>query len=554
MRSKIIVGVKLTHDGAVAAVDAHSGELLFCHEMEKRFGAPRYSAMSSADQVLEVLSEEGYSLEEHVVGIALDGWKDDRAAKAQGWDACAGYDDDVLVVGRVQFSNGRQAQFLSFSHLNTHIAAASLTTPHGALRHYTLVWDGGMPPRVFSVNPMQRNATRIHIGDAHAISGTIYGLLAERFGPYKGRPLSYDTPGKIMSYLALGREVHELKLGIANAYIDCFGDGPMQLGQYPKGWVRERAWCAAIEREVEALRDVGRTMGDADVLLTVHNWMTDLLLRGLHHLVPRGEPLVFTGGCALNIKWNTALREGGYPALHVPPFPNDSGNAIGAAWCLWRHQMMHSALNATLPQWSVYAGPAIYSAVTRPGWKKSYDYMALRRLATHFVAEPDEPIVVMMARAELGPRALGHRSIMASAAKAEYKDKLNRIKGREPFRPVAPMCLEEDAPEWFSPGTRDPWMLFTHTALQPVMMPAGVHEDGTARLQTVSVQDERDLHALLSDYKHLTGVPVLLNTSANENGAGFFHDLASAQRWAERAGVRKVFCDGYLYTWVGDAT
>ncbi|MEU0742331.1 carbamoyltransferase C-terminal domain-containing protein [Streptomyces sp. NPDC006134] len=122
---------------------------------------------------------------------------------------------------------------------------------------------------------------------------------------------------------------------------------------------------------------------------------------------------------------------------------------------------------------------------------------------------------------------------------------MNRIKDREPYRPVAPICLEEEAPKVFSPGTPDPHMLFDHEVRPDweERIPAVVHLDGTAWLQTVGRGDDV-LFTVLSAYHRFSGIPVLCNTSANLNGHGFFPDVASAARWGR---VSRIWSDGTLY-------
>jgi carbamoyltransferase len=158
----------------------------------------------------------------------------------------------------------------------------------------------------------------------------------------------------------------------------------------------------------------------------------------------------------------------------------------------------------------------------------------------------DEPVVVLNDRAELGPRALGNRSILAAAVRPDMKDRLNAIKQREDYRPVSPICIEEHAPAIFSPGTRDPYMLFDHMLRDEWVerIPAIRHLDGTARLQTVSREDNPLIYDLLHAYEKLSGIPVLCNTSANLLGSGFFPDVRSATEWN---GTRYVWCNETLY-------
>ena len=123
-------------------------------------------------------------------------------------------------------------------------------------------------------------------------------------------------------------------------------------------------------------------------------------------------------------------------------------------------------------------------------------------------------------RSEYGPRALGQRSLLASAARAENLARLNDVKGREQFRPVAPMVLAERAPDIFDGPLPSPYMLFTHK-VRPgwaERIPAVTHVDGTARIQTVDRNDEPLLARMLDSFERRTGVPVVVNTSLNTAG------------------------------------
>jgi carbamoyltransferase len=132
----------------------------------------------------------------------------------------------------------------------------------------------------------------------------------------------------------------------------------------------------------------------------------------------------------------------------------------------------------------------------------------------------DKVIGWYQGRMEFGPRALGSRSILASPINPEMQSRLNEIKDREDFRPVAPVVLEEDAPEWFENAGSSPFMLFVHNvrAEKSDRIPAVRHVDGTARIQTVRRDQHPHYYDLLQEFKKLTGVPVLVNTSFNTRG------------------------------------
>jgi carbamoyltransferase len=131
---------------------------------------------------------------------------------------------------------------------------------------------------------------------------------------------------------------------------------------------------------------------------------------------------------------------------------------------------------------------------------------------------------------EYGPRALGHRSLLADPRRADNVERLNDVKGREQFRPVAPMVLEERAAELFDGPLPSPYMLFTHRVRPEWLdrIPAVVHVDGTARIQTVDAAAEPLMARCLAAFERRTGVPVVVNTSLNTAGRPMVDDPRDA--------------------------
>jgi carbamoyltransferase len=132
----------------------------------------------------------------------------------------------------------------------------------------------------------------------------------------------------------------------------------------------------------------------------------------------------------------------------------------------------------------------------------------------------DKVIGWYQGRMEFGPRALGSRSILASPIHPDMQARLNEIKDREDFRPVAPVVLEDEADQWFENAGYSPFMLFVNKvkADKADMIPAVRHVDGTARIQTVNRLQHPSYYDLLQEFKKRTGVPVLVNTSFNTRG------------------------------------
>ena len=143
-------------------------------------------------------------------------------------------------------------------------------------------------------------------------------------------------------------------------------------------------------------------------------------------------------------------------------------------------------------------------------------------------------------RAEMGPRALGNRSILASPLIAASLERLNSIKRRESYRPIAPIVAEEFAPKVFEPGVPSPHMLY-FDRLKTEALPAITHVDGSARIQTVSPAQNPRVHTILKSFEAETGYGVLCNTSLNFLGRGFINRTSDLLRYAREFGL-----DGFV--------
>jgi predicted NodU family carbamoyl transferase len=147
---------------------------------------------------------------------------------------------------------------------------------------------------------------------------------------------------------------------------------------------------------------------------------------------------------------------------------------------------------------------------------------------------------------EIGPRALGNRSILAAPFHGNTRVRLNEIKQREQFRPIAPVCLEEDAAQWFGCDHASPFMLYTHRAKTDALA-AVTHVNGTARIQTVSSESNRSLYELLVAFKARTGYGVLCNTSLNFNGRGFINKMKDLSAYAMGHNLDGFVVEGRAY-------
>ena len=207
--------------------------------------------------------------------------------------------------------------------------------------------------------------------------------------------------------------------------------------------------------------------------------------------------LVLMGGCALNCVANSKITRD-WENIWIMPNPGDAGSSIGAVAAYFGEQV-------TWP--GAYLGTNMGD---RYPVEETIDVLKTRKI-----------VGVATGRAEFGPRALGHRSLLADPRGSEIKDTVNAIKRRQKFRPFAPAILEEHVHEYFDmPKGIDasPYMQFVAACKKPDEFPAIVHADGTSRVQTVSKNDSPGFRKLLEDWYAETGCPMLLNTSLNIKG------------------------------------
>jgi carbamoyltransferase len=323
------------------------------------------------------------------------------------------------------------------------------------------------------------------------------GLVYESLTGYLGFKRASDEY-KVMALASYGepRYLHELRevMGVTR------GGG---FFARPPRWERFRGEPADLAASVQARLE--------EMLIELAYWL---------HAQTGERRLAMAGGVALNCVANSRLwRDGPFDEIWVQPAAGDSGTALGAALSVARE------LGAEIQ-------PMTSAALGR-GWTTEELEARLARAALPYerpddVAEEAAEVIGRNGvvawfdgRAEYGPRALGHRSLLADPRDRANLERLNDVKGREQFRPVAPMVLEERAGEIFSGGPiPSPYMLFTHRVADGWLdrIPAVVHVDGTARIQTVAPEREPAVARMLRAFERRTGVPVVVNTSLNTAG------------------------------------
>ncbi|MGD0896370.1 MAG: carbamoyltransferase C-terminal domain-containing protein [Thermoguttaceae bacterium] len=366
------------------------------------------------------------------------------------------------------------------------------------------------------------------------------GMLWERIAAYLGFG-EYDA-AKVMGLAAFGDPQRFAAAMDRLFYVHDHGEPTLASGEPPfvvnLDLARFRAGdVAGLESLFGRRRQPDESPTDArfaDIAAALQRRTEDALLALAWRLNrATGESkLAYGGGVALNCVANGRLeRDGPFETVHVYAAPHDAGTAIGAALATARRIAKSGSLAVGMVGASLtpflggeFDDDAIDAALVRWGlaWERAPD-PELR--AASFLAD-GRIVAWFQGRMEFGPRALGNRSLLADPRHPGMRERLNsRIKHRESFRPFAASVLEEEAAHWFEfptdragAGASRDLMLLAYSVRPDVRsrVPAVVHADGTCRIQTVSQQRQPRFHRLISAFSQMTGLPLILNTSYNE--------------------------------------
>jgi carbamoyltransferase len=351
--------------------------------------------------------------------------------------------------------------------------------------------------------------------------GYAYGAITEHLGWRRG-----DEEGTVMALAALGDPARFRWLMTEAIPLTDHGF------RLDPRWFPLRVLTSGYSRVTEAFtaatclpRPPGHTVDPihADLAAALQERTEQVMLHLARHARELTGPrlLCLSGGVAANcVAVGTIVESGLFDEVHVPPAPGDSGTAIGAA--LAAHLDTTNRLPSEI-QGRCYLGPS-YSNLTspahlRPGLTAHQPTGAAKHLAGKLAA--GAIVGLFQGPVEAGPRALGNRSILASPLMADVVDRLNRtVKFREPFRPFAPVVLASAAGDYVTLSQTAPFMSIASRVTDRTRryLPAVVHVNGTARVQTVTPESNPFLAQVLAEFAAITGHPVLINTSLNVKG------------------------------------
>ena len=398
-------------------------------------------------------------------------------------------------------------------HHVAHAASAGLASPHHDASD-VLVLDGR--GECASHLAGRYVDDQLHTYWSQALPHSL-GLLYEQVTEHLGFLRSSDEY-KVMALASYGkpRFLDEIREAVYTT-----GDGGFHTDPID--------WHALVK---ERMPSEEWTQDHADLACSVQRTLEEILLELTAWLRERtgGKALTLAGGVALNCVANTRLYdESGYDHVWVQPAAGDSGTALGAALHVARSKGDLTAAMSGVDLGRAWTDEELADWLTaaRVPFERPYD---LAEAVAECLAD-DGVVAWFQGRSEYGPRALGHRSLLAHPGHERNLERLNNVKGREQFRPVAPMVLAERAPAIFTRGPLpSPYMLFVHDVDTQWRdkIPAVTHVDGTARVQTVDRTRQPMVARVLDSFERRTGIPVVINTSLNTAGRPMVDDPRDA--------------------------
>ena len=462
--------------------------------------------------------------------------------------------------------NGRDFPAIGVKHQLSHAAAAFYQSPFNSAP--VLSHDNGSSRRQYG----RYAGGMLFFGDgnrlwpiwtAPILTGLTYARSAELIGLG-----AMAGPGKLMGLSSYGEPVLFAPefvgdgWGLSHLYASQ-GEGTFQsedMRWQEVGGYFEHVWSQAgalgFDRSETGFSTFGRALAASAQkhFLEITRYVLDRLDTLLDKIDRPGDALCFTGGCALNCPTNSmVVEETHYRDLFIPPSCDDGGLSTGAALYVYHHvferpRTIASGLGDNIAPLGRRATPDdIDKELAQLNGTVSVERVADPGTAVADDLASNKVVALFQGRAESGPRALGHRSLLADPRDAENWPRVNRIKGREQWRPFAPACLSDRLRDYFDGGPeQSPHMLFNYR-VKNRNLPAVTHVDGTARVQTVPPESGM-FREVIEAFDRKTGVPVVLNTSFNGPGQPIVDTPADALRFFEQGDADVLYLENRRIT------
>ena len=539
-----IFGISCAHDSNVCVVE--NGEVLL-HVEKERLTRIRYDEGSLEEYVSAILNSIGMTVDDiDIVATSIPVWKDmpttgkvidGEYTNATGWGK-----------GEIELC-GRRIPAYQIAHHLGHVAMAYYLSPFNNADVLSLDGGGnftfGLLCKVFNNNiKLIADLKDQNLGWFwNALAGRIFGTMSAA-GKVMGLA-PYGTPRYVAD---LYEKFGHTKECVQYLFMKEFPDHTQPIPFHKIGYKEQPIGVLTTEEEDMAFS-----------LQEVTNKMAISILENLIQNKNRSENLCISGGVALNCVMNEAIRKTNlYKNIYVPSAPNDSGLSMGFSLYLWHNIFNYPRKAAS--HWHPYRGmpqkeetklKAVEEA-KRKGIRVQHIELEEEQNKTVIELVIAQKIVgIHRGRSESGPRALGHRSIVADPRNPAMKDIINaKVKFRESFRPFAPSVLIEETEKYLDFTGYSPYMSFAPVCHPEAneKMAATIHVDGSARLQTVDPHNNPDFYKLIRAFYEATGVPALLNTSLNTKGEPINETPLHSLDTLLKSDLDALLIDDYLFT------
>lgn len=466
---------------------------------------------------------------------------------------------------------GRKIPGWLMSHHFAHAACAfylsefqssDILTQDGSLPN-TGYWNGmcyyGTGKKLYPVMPHHLNCGRLYEGVS-----VLLGLGLEA-GPGKMMGLAPYGQTGFFDPSFVGNMVDALEIPGEEEAPGFAGWKAHHADHLQNKWIRHMYRIAKQEGyDLEPLGDTSRILEriNIDIAASTQHWLEETMLKCVKVMYEsyrnqgwKSDGLCLSGGVALNCPANSRIfDEGPYKSIFVPPAVHDGGLSVGAALAVLHNTLGEERTEKygnSAPRTAYLGLQYTESDIERDLIPYRGKFTATRcddaaKRAAARLAK-NEIIAVFQGRSEVGPRALGHRSLVAHPGFKDNWKLVNTVKQREQWRPLAPAVLQSKVREWFSGGPDvSPFMLFTASAIND-RIPAVTHVDGSARFQTVN-EEEPFFFALITEFEKLTGIPVVMNTSLNAPGEPIIETGEQALRFFSERACAALYLAGYEIT------
>lgn len=534
-----VMGINLSHDGSVCVIE--NGNIIFYREEERKTHKKHTTGVINSFAEAMVLHDP-----EHIVFVGA-----------------FPHEIDVdNIFSSLMISSGLYKHFEDTKRYNVynfrdhHLSHAALAFYNSGFDKAAVLVVDGAGQSFIDSEYLYRESETIFTASYDAIDPIYKNLIKQlSLSEYEDKlakdikdktyfsrcelkvPTSYEV-NRLDSSISIGKLFSLTGIKIFNSYhnagkvmgLSAYGsDSP----EHPRAFINGMANQGILESEIS----------NEDLAYRVqHDSLEPSLMLIKRAIETTGlNRVCLSGGyflnCVNNYKYLKAFPD---VEFYVEPNSSDSGTAIGAAMFIWRSLSNNKNI---MPIQTLYLGKdADYSYNSFDNQLFIYD--ATPEMVAQLLANRNI-VAIYQGKAESGPRALGNRSILYDPRDPNGRDVVNTIKKREYFRPFAGSVLAEYAKKWFDMAglTSSPYMMYAVEALPDKrdLIPALQHNDGTSRVQTVSVDDNYNYYRLIKSFYHLTGIPMLLNTSFNLAGDTLVDSFEDAVRTCVEGGIRFLY-------------